>query len=215
MRVGRSSPGTPAALAALGAGLADDPARPACRHGGPGRRRQLDLGATAKALAADHAAAAAHRAAGGGVLVGLGGDFASAGPAPPGGWRIRVTDDHRSGVQAPGQWITVASGSLATSSTAVRRWRSVGDGPSPARPGQRSTRRAGWRTVSVAAATCLDANVASTAAIVRGEPALDWLRSLRLPSRLVSDHGTVVHVAGWPEDGDDLQAGETTRDPRR
>ncbi len=164
----------------------------------------LDLGATAKALASDHAAAAAHLAAGCGVLVGLGGDFAAAGPAPAEGWRIRVTDDHRSGVEAPGQWITVQSGGLATSST-VRRWR-LGDetvhhllDPASGRPvGSR------WRTVSVAAATCLDANVASTAAIIRGEPALKWLQSLGLPGRLVSEGGTVVHVAGWPRDGDDL-----------
>src|SRR5450755_1639157 len=91
-----------------------------------GRGVSLDLGATAKALAADHAAAAAADAAGGGVLVSLGGDIATAGPAPPEGWRVRVTDDHRDGVDAPGQWITIHSGGLATSSTAARRWRSGG-----------------------------------------------------------------------------------------
>ena len=36
---------------------------------------------------------------------------------------MRVTDDHRAGVDAPGQWITLRSGGLATSSTTVRRWR--------------------------------------------------------------------------------------------
>jgi thiamine biosynthesis lipoprotein len=61
-----------------------------------------------------------------------------------------------------------------------------------------------WRTVSVTAATCLDANIASTAAVIRGEPALAWLRSLGLPSRLVGRDGSVRHVAGWPSDGDDL-----------
>ena len=45
---------------------------------------QLDLGATAKALAADMAAEAARTAAGCGVLVGLCGDIAVAGEAPPG-----------------------------------------------------------------------------------------------------------------------------------
>src|SRR2546429_9956111 len=49
---------------------------------------ELDLGASAKALAADEAAAAALRAVGGagGVLVSPGGDVAGARGAPAGGW---------------------------------------------------------------------------------------------------------------------------------
>ncbi|MGH3440424.1 MAG: FAD:protein FMN transferase, partial [Sciscionella sp.] len=54
----------------------------------------LDLGATAKALAADHAAAKAATAGGCGALVGLGGDIAVAGAPPEGGWRVTVGDDH-------------------------------------------------------------------------------------------------------------------------
>jgi len=53
---------------------------------------RLDLGATAKAWAADKAATMLARAAGCGVLVSLGGDTAVAGEAPAGGWRIRVQD---------------------------------------------------------------------------------------------------------------------------
>ena len=34
-----------------------------------------------------------------------------------------------------------------------------------------------WRTVSVAAATCVDANVATTASIVKGEMSVAWLSS--------------------------------------
>ena len=86
----------------------------------------LDLGATAKALAADRAAAAARHAAGCGVLVSFGGDISIAGPPPPGGWPVRVTDDHRSDADAPGQWITLRSGGLATSSTTIRRWENDG-----------------------------------------------------------------------------------------
>ena len=59
----------------------------------------------------------------------FGGDLAIAGPAPAEGWRVRVTDDHRSGFDAPGQWISLSSGGLATSSTAVRRWRDGHRGP--------------------------------------------------------------------------------------
>jgi thiamine biosynthesis lipoprotein len=171
----------------------------------------LDLGATAKALGADLAAARAADAAGCGVLVGLSGDIALAGEPPEAGWRIRVTDDHRSGLDAPGQTITVRSGGVATSSVVSRRWRVTEDGdgadseahhvidPRTARPAAGD-----WRTVSVAAATCLDANIASTAAIVRGAPAAEWLGELCLPGRLVSHEGAVRHVAGWPADGDDL-----------
>jgi thiamine biosynthesis lipoprotein len=166
---------------------------------------RLDLGATAKALAADQAAAAAHEATGAGVLVSLGGDLAMAGLPPEGGWRIRVTDDHRSSISAPGQWISLSEGGLATSSTTVRNHRQGEEtvhhviDPVTARPA-----RTHFRTVSVAAASCLDANIASTAALVWGERAAQWLKALRLPSRLVGLDGSVRHLAGWPTDGEEL-----------
>jgi len=165
----------------------------------------LDLGATAKALAADRAAAAATAAAGCGVLVSFSGDLAIAGPAPVDGWLVRVTDDHRSGFDAPGQWISLTSGGLATSSTAVRRWRTSSGiahhlvDPQTGRPADSM-----WRTASVCAGNCLDANIASTASIIRGETATAWLEERRLPSRLVGTDGVARHVAGWPSEGDDL-----------
>ena len=55
-----------------------------------------------------------------------------------------------------------------------------------------------WRTVSVAAATCVQANVATTAAIVRGERAVDWLHDLGVPARLVRHDGAVVCLGAWP-----------------
>ena len=60
--------------------------------------------------------------------------------------------------------------------------------------------RSGWRTVSVAAATCAEANSATTAAIVRGEPALEWLSALGLPARLLDRDGHVTTVGDWPVD---------------
>ena len=57
-----------------------------------------------------------------------------------------------------------------------------------------------WRTVSVAAATCADANTAATAAIIRGRQALPWLAGLRLPARLVAQDGTVHTLNAWPAD---------------
>jgi thiamine biosynthesis lipoprotein len=63
-----------------------------------------------------------------------------------------------------------------------------------------------WRTVTVAAGSCVDANTASTAGLVLGEGAPDWLAARQLPSRLVRVDGTVVTVAGWP--ADTLSTGE-------
>jgi thiamine biosynthesis lipoprotein len=163
----------------------------------PGCR--LDLGATAKALAADRAARAIAAATGSPTLVDLGGDVATAGPAPAGGWVVRVTDDHRAGPDADGQSVTVIGGGVATSSTTVRRWRRAGRpvhhivDPAPGEPAAPV-----WRTVSVAAASCVDANTASTAAIVRGASAPQWLESLGLPARLVDPSGRVVTVGAWP-----------------
>jgi thiamine biosynthesis lipoprotein len=167
---------------------------------------RLDLGATAKALAADRAAERAGAITGVGVLVSLGGDIGLAGPAPPpDGWRIRVTDDHRADVSAPGQWIAVRTGGLATSSTTTRSWH-TDDGPAHHLVDPATGRSASsvWRTVSVTARTCLEANIASTAAIIRGPRAPAWLESLGLPSRLVGVDGSVRHLAGWPSEGDEL-----------
>jgi thiamine biosynthesis lipoprotein len=164
---------------------------------------KLDLGATAKAWAADRAAAAAAGAAGCGALVSLGGDIATCGDAPEGGWTIRVTDDHRSDVAAPGQTVAIDSGGLATSSTAVRRW--THDGRTMHHiidPDTGAPVHEGWRTVSVAAACCTDANIAATAAIVRADAAAEWLNRLGLPARLVARDGRAIAVGGWP--------GETT-----
>jgi FAD:protein FMN transferase len=170
---------------------------------------KLDFGATAKALAADHAAQLAFERVGCGVLVSLGGDIALAGPSPQEGWLVRVTDDHRADSAAPGQWVRVHSGGLATSSTTTRRWE-MADGPKHhlVDPSTGRSVDAVWRTASVAAASCLDANIASTAVIVRGQRAPEWLLIEELPSRLVSQGGTVLHLAGWTDHGDDLPPGE-------
>jgi thiamine biosynthesis lipoprotein len=163
---------------------------------------QLDLGATAKALAADRSAARAAAATGTGVLVALGGDIAVAGRVPAGRWPIRVTDDHRSAPDVFGQTITIGSGGLATSSTVTRRWRHHGRvthhilDPATGAPA-----RSPWRTVSVTAASCVDANTASTAAIVIGPGAIAWLSERHLAARLVDDAGRVTRVGGWPPDG--------------
>jgi FAD:protein FMN transferase len=160
---------------------------------------ELDLGATAKALAADRAATHVRAATGTGVLVSLGGDIAVAGAPPSGGWSIRVAEDHAAPLDGDGPAVAIASGGLATSGTTVRSWASRG-GTLHHIVDPRTGRTASghWRTATVAAASCLDANTASTAAIVLGEEAPDWLSERRLPARLVRCDGAVSVLAGWP-----------------
>jgi FAD:protein FMN transferase len=160
---------------------------------------ELDLGASAKAAAADAAAAEIHRITGAGVLVSLGGDVAVAGPAPEGGWPIRIADHHAAPLAAPGPLVAVAGGALASSGVAARSW--------PVRGGVRhhiidprtgSSAITPWRTVSVTGATCVDANAASTAAVVLGADAPAWLGLRRLSARLVRHDGSAVFVGDWP-----------------
>ncbi|MEP7060413.1 MAG: FAD:protein FMN transferase [Actinomycetota bacterium] len=158
----------------------------------------LDLGATAKALAADHAAARASAAAGCGVMVSLGGDIAVAGASLQGGWTIGIAEDHRSTPEV-GETISIIDGGVATSSTAVRRWAQGGTqvhhviDPRTGLPAPEV-----WRTVTVAAASCVGANVASTNAVVIGDAALPWLDALRLSARLVAANGQITRLR-WPE----------------
>ena len=168
----------------------------------------LDLGATAKALAADRAAAAIEALTRCGVLVNLGGDLRVAGNPPAGGWRVGIADDADFDASTasvrPRQVVMIGDGGLATSSTLGRAWRRgraelhhIVD-PATGRPA-----RTCWRTVSVAAANCAGANIAATAAILRSEPAVYWLEGLHLPARLVRHDGTVVTTAGWPGSQDE------------
>jgi len=163
---------------------------------------RLDLGATAKAWAADRSAERIAEALSCGVLVSLGGDIAVAGEAPRGGWSIRVQDvtgDPHTPSAGPSGLIAITKGGLATSSTTARRWQRGGDimhhilDPRTGRPADSI-----WRTVSVAAGSALDANIASTAAIIRGHRAAGWLAKLGLPARLVTVDGSVTTIAGWP-----------------
>jgi len=167
----------------------------------PGVR--LDLGATAKGLGADRAAAAADRALRcGGVLVSLGGDIAVAGQPPAGGWPVAVADSSDSGsdpLARPGGLVRLAAGGLATSSVTGRQWLWAGR---PVHhiidPGTGFPADGPWRTASVAAASCAEANAASTAAIVAGRDAEAWLARTGLPARLTSRDGAVRLLGRWP-----------------
>ena len=174
---------------------------PRARTMGVPKGVEIDLGSTGKALASDLAAAAALAAMGqGGVLVSLGGDIAMAGDVPAGGWRILVAEDSDTPPASDGEVIALRHGAIATSSTTVRTWRrgeialhhliDPHTGVSVESP---------WRTASVVAATCVDANTAATAAIVRGASAPEWLDGLGLAARLVGITGDVHRIGSWPD----------------
>jgi FAD:protein FMN transferase len=159
---------------------------------------QLDLGATAKAVAADRTARAVAEALGTGVLVSLGGDIASAGVGPAGGWQVTVQDLP---TDVPQQITLIDGAAVATSSTARRTWSRGGDrmhhliDPVTARPATGP-----WRTATVLAPTCALANTVATAALVKGDGAVGWLRRSALPARLVSHDGDLVTLNQWPQE---------------
>jgi thiamine biosynthesis lipoprotein len=160
---------------------------------------QIDLGATAKALAADRAAHAVTAALGCGVLVSLGGDVAVAGPPPPGGFRVGLADV--CAADDVDEAVAITSGGLATSGVGTRKWKlGKSDVHHIIDPATGLPATVVWRTVSVAAATCVEANAGATAAMVKGEEAIDWLSRLQLPARLVGEDGVVRCTGGWPEE---------------
>jgi thiamine biosynthesis lipoprotein len=166
----------------------------------------LDLGATAKARAADLIATRVRDQLGVGVLVELGGDIATAAPVPSTprvdeghgsqDWQVLVHDT----AEDPACQVTLRGGSaLATSSTVRRTWRRAGVrlhhilDPRTAAPAAPV-----WRSVTVADATCVDANTASTAAVVLGLRAPTWLAERGFSARLVDQQRRIVRVGDWP-----------------
>src|SRR5262249_9141048 len=161
---------------------------------------RLDLVPMARPWVADRAAARLAGALGCGVLVGIGGDIAVAGPVPRGGWRIRVQE--RSGEAPPGAYtlLAIRDGRLATSAPAAPprapTARPALRPPPPPRAGPRGA--PSGRAAPVAAPGCPAASAAAATAMIRGRHALEWLTDLHLPARLVGLDGRVYTVAGWP-----------------
>ena len=157
----------------------------------------LDLGATAKAWAADLVAAQVVDELGTHVLVSLGGDVRIGGPDTPGPhWTVRVTeclDDDE------GEVVALAGGGVATSSTRARRWRTRhGVAHHVLDPRTRCPTDEHWRTVTATGPTCVAANVASTAALVLGHAAVPWLERHAVAARLVHRDGDLTRTDGWP-----------------
>ena len=168
------------------------------------RGLELDFGSTGKALIVDDCAQALARLIppGAGALISIAGDMSAVGAAPHGGWRVLMAEDSATNRTDSGDTVAIRDGALATSSTTVRRWRNHGEvahhliDPRTARPASGP-----WRTATVVAANCVDANTAATAAIILGEDAPGWLNGHHLAARLVARDGGVTYVGGWPAQG--------------
>lgn len=155
----------------------------------------LDLGSTAKAHAADTIARLLAALLPGGFLVDLGGDVAVGGALPDGGWQVGVEAADGSVLQV----VATSGQALATSSTRLRRWRtSAGPAHHVVDPRTGTTAPTTWAQVTCAGATALDANAASTAAIVLGVTAPSWLAERGIPARLDGQDGSVRLTPGWP-----------------
>ncbi len=162
---------------------------------------RLDLGSSAKALAADRAAARIAERIGAGTLVSLGGDVAVAGPPPAGGWAVGIARESSTPADDDDQVVALRQGGLASSATSVRAWRAgdravhhivdprTGDCVEPY-----------WALVSATGATCVEANLVTTAALVWRDDALRRLAPFDQSVRLVRIDGTVVTLNGWPQE---------------
>jgi thiamine biosynthesis lipoprotein len=179
----------------------------------------VDLGSSAKAFAAERAASLIATALDAGVLVSLGGDIAVGGTPPAEGWTIAIAEDAAADPACARRNFTIYEGGVASSSTVVRTWRRgqrrLHHIVDPLTGDVASDR---WSLVTVAAPSCVDANAATTAAVVWGDEAVGRLRGLGYPARLVGRDGEVITICGWPAEDDDrssvrasLRASEITR----
>jgi thiamine biosynthesis lipoprotein len=171
----------------------------------------LDLGATGKAFAADLIARTVPARAGTDLIISLGGDVA-VGYRPFGGppfagpdrgrlrdWPVSVAERLEGAELPEAEVVFLRAGGIATSSVTKRRWLHDGRAvhhlldPRTHRPVEQV-----WRTATVAATSCVEANTASTASIILGARAPSWLTERNLAARLVDGGGGVLRVCGWP-----------------
>ncbi len=160
---------------------------------------RLDLGSSAKALAADRAAGRIAHALGSGALVSLGGDVAVAGTPPPGGWPVGIARESATPAADVDQVVAVHRGGLASSAPSARTWTAGGRTVHHVvDPRTGDCAEPYWALVSATGASCVEANLATTAALVWGADALDRLAAFPQSVRLVRADGAVFSVNGWP-----------------
>ncbi len=160
---------------------------------------RVDVGSTGKAFAADRAAARIAEALGCGVLVNLGGDVATAGPAPHDGWGVGIAGHCTTAPGDADEVVALRAGGLATSGTTARTWAHAGRTVHHIiDPWTGDVAPTTWSFVTALGTTCVEANGWSTAAVVWGEDAPGNLIEHGVTARLVHTDGHVVTVGPWP-----------------
>jgi len=173
--------------------IGDDP-RPAAAAAVPGWRAvrmwgeivhlpagcELDLNGVVKSRtvddAADLVATPGFVAAGGDIAVRGGADVAL-----PGEGAVRLLE-----------------GGVATSGSGRRRWRRAGAWHHHLiDPATAASAVSTWEQVTVAGATCVDADVAAKAAFLAGARGPAWLEDRTLPGRFVASDGAVLETPRW------------------
>jgi len=161
---------------------------------------RLDLGSSAKAFAADRAAARIAGATSAGVLVSIGGDVAVAGSPPEEGWAVGIALDSSQAPDAVDQVVAIRHGGLASSSTAVRTWWHDGRHRHHiVDPTTGACAEPYWTLVTASADSCVHANALTTAAVVWGRRAARKLAASGNPARLVRHDGVVAGISGRHE----------------
>jgi len=159
----------------------------------------VDLGSTGKAFGADRSAGHIAAVLGCGVLVNLGGDVAVAGPAPAGGWGVGIASHCTTSPADADEVVALRSGGLATSGTTARIWTRGGRTLHHiVDPWTGEVAPSTWALVSAVAATCVEANGWTTAAVVWGEDAPGNLAGHGVAARLVRPDGSTLLVGAWP-----------------
>jgi FAD:protein FMN transferase len=140
---------------------------------------ELDLNCVVKGATVDDALALL-----GGGFVAAGGDLATSAPLVVG--------------LPGGDAVTLHGGGLATSSVTNRRWRRGGvEQHHLIDPDTGAPARVPWLDVSVAAGSCLAADVAAKAALLLGAAGPSWLDRRGLPGRFVDVDGGVHVNESW------------------
>lgn len=153
----------------------------------------LDLSATTKAAICDMAAARVRDRIDGGVLVRLGGNVATAGPAPEPGWRVPVEDPQ----DGTGTVVYLGTGAALSTSCPGRPSARPGQAGVLVDPHTGAQPAPVWQAVSTIGFTCLEATTYAMAALVRGTRARNWLTQVWVPARLVTMHGDEFRSGNW------------------
>jgi thiamine biosynthesis lipoprotein len=99
-----------------------------------------------------------------------------------------------------GDTVTLDAGGLATSSVAKRTWLAHGERQHHLiDPATGAPARTPWRDVTVAAGSCLAADVAAKAALLLGHAGPSWLDRRKLAGRFVAHDGRVLANEHWQQ----------------